>query len=230
MSQNATEAAVEGVSISVPIPAAEPSIYGKGATDSVLVFLSRHPFSSFSQRTLAEHVDYSVSAVRRAVDVLAANDLVERDQSGNRNLVGINRQRLSVPDDPILQIPQAEFQQPVRAAVESLTGALTDVIGIVLYGSVARGTADRRSDIDLWVIVRSDRAANQRRASEVETELGTERFDGERYAFHIAVEAVGTVPSFTDDISAIVQTGIPVYTTEDFDTLRTMLARGQFDE
>ena len=39
-------------------------------------------------------------------------------------------------------IPQAEFHTPVRTAVEQLVEQLDTVIGIVLYGSVARGTAD----------------------------------------------------------------------------------------
>nr|WP_274326211.1 nucleotidyltransferase domain-containing protein [Halosimplex aquaticum] len=30
-----------------------------------------------------------------------------------------------------------------------------------MFGSVARGEADRRSDIDLWVLVEEDRMTNQ---------------------------------------------------------------------
>jgi predicted nucleotidyltransferase len=48
---------------------------------------------------------------------------------------------------------------------------LESVVGIGLYGSVARGEADRRSDIDLWVFVAEDRLENQRTANHVRQDL-----------------------------------------------------------
>ena len=54
----------------------------------------------------------------KAVDTLVANDLITDRRDGNTRLVQINRERLSRPDDPLLQIPQAEFHAPVRTAVE----------------------------------------------------------------------------------------------------------------
>jgi predicted nucleotidyltransferase len=74
-----------------------------------------------------------------------------------------------------LRIPPTEFHRPVRTATERLAEKLDGVVGVVLYGSVARGEADRRSDIDLWVAVRADRPSNQRAASRVESELESRR-------------------------------------------------------
>jgi len=160
---------------------------------------------------------------------------------GRRKLVRINRDRLVVPDDPVLQIPQAAYHQPVRVAVDRLSERLSAVVGIVLYGSVARGEADRRSDIDLWVAVDDNRAENQREANAVRNELEQREFDrrprlptdgveSDRYEFHIVVESIEAVPSFEDDVREIVLSGIPLYVTEAFTTLRNALVHGGDDE
>lgn len=230
MSQNTTNATSSGVSISVTIPAQSPKLYGNSAVDDLLVFLARHRYQQFTQRELSGHTDASDATVRRGVDILSDNDLVEVESKGNHTLVSINRDRLSVPDDPFLRIPQEEFRRPVKTAVEILQEEITDVLGIVLYGSVARGEADRRSDVDLWVVVKGDRASNQREANVVAKDLAERPFDGDRYEFHITVESVDSIPSFTDDVAQIVRSGIPVYETDSFETLQKLLAQAGDDE
>lgn len=230
MRQNSMEGGISEISICLPIPAPDPTLYGSGAIDDVLLFLARHRFEQFTQRELAEHIEYSEATVRRGVQTLAENDLIEYEYSGNQKLVEINRDRLSVPDDPFLQIPQEKFQKPVKTAVEALEEGLTDVVGVILYGSVARGEADRRSDIDLWIVVEDERAANQRMANTIEKDLEEQEFDGERFEFHIAVESVNSIPAFTEDISRIVRSGIPVYKTDKFDTLQSLLIHHKYNE
>lgn len=230
MRQKMTHRSDRGTSISLDIPAEDADIYGNSAVDDVLLFLSRHQYDQFTQRNLASRTDHAEATVRRGVHVLEANDLVESDNKGNRKLVSINRDRLQVPDDPFLRIPQTEFQRPVKAAVEKLTDGLDDIVGILLYGSVARGEADCRSDIDLWVAVRDDRSANQRGANDIKAELEDRAFDGERYEFHIAVESLASIPAFTDDIGELVRSGIPVYEPDEFEMLRELLLEEGDDE
>lgn len=45
----------------------------------------------------------------------------------------------------------------------------------------------------------------------------------------IVVEALQSIPAFTEDSSEILTAGIPVHRTEEFDELRTMLAHGATD-
>lgn len=219
-----------GVSISLPIPAQDADLFKHGATNDVLSFLSGHRLDEFSLRQLSTQVDHSLPTVKRTVDVLSANDLVVVQSEGNKRLVRINPDRLSVPEDPILRIPQSEFHRPVQTAVDRLTAALDDVVAIVCFGSVARGEADRRSDIDLWVLVRGDRAANQRAANTVKGNLEDQSFDGDRYCYDIDVEAVGSIPTYTDAIRDIVVSGIPVYETDDFETVETLLLEATENE
>jgi predicted nucleotidyltransferase len=104
-------------------------------------------------------------------------------------------------------------------------------VGIILYGSVARGEADRRSDIDLWVLTRSERAESQREANAIARDLEDREFDGDRYAYDIDVEAVQAIPAYTEDIREIVVSGIPVYKTSDFETVENLLLEeGAADE
>lgn len=146
-----------GTRISLDIPAQDTPIFGSEAAHAALYFPSRHHTDEFSITDLATAVEFSRTTGSKAVDLLASNDLVVDRREGNTRWVRINRERLSRPDDPILDIPQVEFQPPVRDAVEELRVELENLLGIVCYGSVARGDADRRSDIDLWVLVEDDR-------------------------------------------------------------------------
>ncbi len=212
-----------GATLSLSIPLSDPDLFKHKATSDVLLFLTNHRFSEFSLRELATQVGHSHQSVRRAVDVLSANDLVVAASESNRRLVQINRQRLSIPDDQILRIPQSEYQQPVKAAVTKLCEHISEVVAIILYGSVARGDADRRSDIDLWVLTRAGRAESQREANAVARDLEEMRFDGDRYAYDIDVEAVQAIPAYTEDIREIIVSGIPVYTTSDFETVENLL-------
>ena len=219
-----------GASISLSIPTSDPDLFKHKATSDVLLFLTNHRFSNFSLRELASQIGHSHQSVRRAVNVLSSNDLLIESPEGNQRLVQINRQRLSIPDDPILRIPQPEYHQPVKTAVTKLRDNISDVVGIILYGSIARGDADRRSDIDLWVLTRSGRAESQREANAIARDLEDMVFDGDRYAYDIDVEAVQAIPAYTEDIREIIVSGIPVYKTSDFETVETLLLEEGADD
>lgn len=220
-----------GRRISLSIPAQDPDIFKHKATNDVLLFLTSHRYGRFSVSEIATQTDHPTPSVRRAITVLVENDLVSETWRNNRKLIRINRERLSVPDDPILRIPQREFQEPVKYGVDELTGEIPDVIGVVLYGSVARGDADRRSDIDLWVLTQHDRASAQRTANTVARALEDKRFHENRYGFDIDVESAQSIPVYTSDIREIVLSGIPVYRTGDFETVeKLLLEEGQANE
>ena len=212
-----------GTSISVSLPPSDPDLFKHKATSDILLFLTNHRFSEFSLRELAGQIGHSHQSVRRAVDVLSSNDLVVDSPEGNKRLIQINSDQLSIPDEPILRIPQSEYHNPVNTAVRKLQENLSDVVAIILYGSVARGEADRRSDIDLWVLTRDNRAENQREANTIGRDLEEMSFDGDRYDYDIDVETVQAIPTYTEDIRDIVVSGIPVYKTSDFETVEKLL-------
>ncbi|ELY76528.1 hypothetical protein C488_08182 [Natrinema pellirubrum DSM 15624] len=110
-------------------------------------------------------------------------------------------------DDPVTTIPQSEYHAPIRAILTDLEERIGDDIGVVLFGSVARGTADRTSDIDLFVVVEEDRMQAQREAHTIEQEIADEQFDGDRYEAHIIVEAKGSAGNH-DRTSEILAEGV----------------------
>ena len=215
--------------VKVPVPARNEDLYRHSMTNDLLSFLIDRPFEEYTLRKLASLVGTTHRTVSLAVDILEDNDLVVVTPEGNKKLVGINRDRIETPENDVLRIPQPEFQQPVREAVDTLVDRLDDILGILVYGSVARGEADRQSDVDLWVLVREDRSRKQQRAAELAKDLAEIRIGGERYEFHIVVESPKSMPAYTDDIASIVTAGIPVYRTDEFEQFRSLM-EGMVDE
>lgn len=230
MTRNANSVSIEGPCITLDIPAQDSSIFRSETIDNLLVFLGRHPDEAFSITDLADATEHSRPSTTKSVDVLSSNDLVIEKRDGQRRLVQINRERLSVPDDPYLQIPQGEFHEPIKAATEAVLDELGGVIAVVLYGSVARGDADRRSDIDLWVLVEDDRMANQRRANQVRQILEEDTFDGQRYSYDIDVEVLQAVPNYVTELQEIVHEGLTLYESEEFATVKSLILHGETDE
>ncbi|EJN56884.1 nucleotidyltransferase domain-containing protein [Halogranum rubrum] len=216
--------------IMVDIPLQDSRLFKREATNDILLFLTRHPDESFSITNLSKVVNYSRPTITKTVDVLSNNGLVVEERDGASRLIQINRDRVTIPDNPYLEIPQSEFHIPVKAATEAILDELDSVLGVVLYGSVARGNADRRSDIDLWVLVREDRMSNQRKANQVRQSLEDDTFDSNRYAFEIDVEGLQAVPNYIAELQEILRDSIAVYQTEEFKTVCNMVLHGDADE
>ncbi|MFP9062185.1 nucleotidyltransferase domain-containing protein [Natrialbaceae archaeon A-chndr2] len=205
--------------LALSIPAPHPDLFRHKATNDILRLLVDNPYETFTIRELSRLTDHSTYSTKSAVDVLEANGLVSATAEGNRRPVGINRDRLSKPDDSVLQIPQPEFHHPVRAAIEKLRSELDDVRGILVFGSVARGQADRQSDIDLWVLV-ADSRGEQHRGNEVAKELSQRPFDGDRYTFQVLVETLDSAEGYANQLSEIFTDAITLYETEALEALK----------
>lgn len=207
--------------IGLPIPPPDASLFRHTATADLLRLLFNNPDEQFTIRELSRLTDNAAQSVTRAVDVLEANDLVLVEHEGNRRLVSINRARVTDPDDPVLRIPQPEFHEPIRAALNRLQDEMGDVLGIVLFGSVARGEADRQSDIDLWVLA-GDRGV-QHRANQIAKDLGQQRFDGERYEFQILIESPTSARNQADKLDDIFTDAITLVEGDALDDIKRLV-------
>lgn len=219
-----------GQTISLTIPVTEPKLFNYGATNDILIVLTNNRYDEYSIRELTDYTEYAFDSVRNAVNALLANDIVVESRKGNSRVISINRDRLQVPNDPILRIPQSEFHHPVKEATARLTSELDDVVGIVLYGSVARGEADRRSDIDLWVLTDGDRGDEQREANRIARDLEETAFDGQRYDYQVDVEGVRSIPRYTEDVREIIGSGIPLHESETFRKVTALLQAERFHD
>lgn len=198
----------KGTALGLPVPVPSTGLFSHSCTSEILALLVDNPYTAFGIRDLSRATDHPHRSVSSAVDDLEAVGFVEIEHAGRKKLVRIDRTRLSKPDDPVIQIPQVEFHAPIRELTTRLTDSVDDIHGLLVFGSVARGDADRRSDIDCFVLVDGPQATAQQTADEITAELNEESFDGDRYKFHVLVESVESARRYGDRLREIFATAL----------------------
>lgn len=206
-------------------PDADTDVFRIRVADDIVRVLADAHETEFTIAELVDATDVTRSTVWRGVDLLDSIGVVRIRETPQRNYVSIDPDRLQ-KDDPILAIPQSEYHTPVRAFVNAIQEAIDntddvdDVLGIVVFGSVARGEADRQSDIDLFVVIEGDRTSARRVVTDVVADLRDQRFDGDRFAFEPYVESVESAHRARSKIREIFKEGLTMYGTERLHSLR----------
>jgi predicted nucleotidyltransferase len=207
------------VRIGLPLP--EDGVFRHGAADDILMITARDPNSVFTNRELRRLTGYGGPSVQNALELLETLDLVVAESQAGRTEYRINSERVDGPMSGVAAIPQPEFHGPIRAFLDRAIESVPDLQGVVVFGSVARGQADRRSDIDVYLIVASSPPQEARRTvSNLIAELEDETFDGHRYSFDQHVESVQETREYGERIVNILTEGIPIYSTDTFEELR----------
>ncbi|MDG5821867.1 nucleotidyltransferase domain-containing protein [Natronococcus sp. A-GB7] len=221
-----SETTQQGIRVCIDIDAGDQKpLFRISAADDILHLLADAHETEFTIAELVDVTDVTRSTVWRAVDLLHEIGVVEIRETPQRNYITINRDRLE-KDDPVLAIEQSEFQDPVRAFVEQVHEAVSeseeieDLVGIIVFGSVARGEADRQSDIDLFVVIDGTRTTARRRVADVVSDLSEQRFDGDRFDFEPYVESVESAHRAGPKLREIFYEGITVYGSERLQSLR----------
>ncbi len=205
-------------------PDPDTDVFRIGAADDILQLLADAHDTEFTIPELVDATGVTRSTVWRAVDLLDSIGAIHIRETPQRNHIAINPDRLQ-KDDPIL-VPQSEFHTPIRAFVDRVQATITDaddvgdLLGIVIFGSVARGEADRQSDIDCFVVVDGDRTTARRRITDVVADLQSDRFDGDRFAFEPYVESAESARRAGSKLREIFIEGITVYSSGHLDSLR----------
>lgn len=200
-------------------------IFRIGAADDILRLLADAHDAEFTIPELVDATEVTRSTVWRAVDLLDSIGAVRVRETPQRNYIAINPDRLE-KGDPILAIPQSEFHAPIRAFVDRVQATvrdsddLHDLCGIVIFGSVARGEADRQSDIDCFVVVTGDRTTARRQITDIVGELQSKRFDGDRFEFEPYVESVESASRAGSKLREIFAEGMTVYGSDRLNALR----------
>lgn len=190
---------------------------------TILLLLLRNPGQEFTVTQLRTITGHGGDTVTTALKVLEAADLIHTEREGNKRLISANRNRLQTPADPITQIPQNQFRPPVQAFLEALDDSTVDPIGVILFGSVARGDADRASDIDLMIIVNTDVTTARRKLTDVRQAVEQQRFDGDRYEFQLMVEAADSVENYGRKLHEIFSEGIVLQDSEQLQDLKQVM-------
>lgn len=215
-----------GVFITLPLP--DNQIFRYEAADDVLELLSRNPHRAFSVTELRETTGHGGKSVDNAIKILDSLDLIRKEREGRSSLVEINQERLQKPDDPFFEIPQEEFRKPVRAFLQKAKETQRDnLVGIILFGSVARGQADRASDIDIQAIVENDLTKARRELQDVRQEVENQTFDGNRYEIQLLVESVETAENYGEKLREIFSQGIKLHSTDELGRLEEVIIGGE---
>lgn len=210
----------ESISIELQYPFPEERVFRYQAMQDVLDVLIDQPYAKYSMSELASLTGANKGTISKAVKLLSELDIVETAPDGRTQQVQINRERLTKPD-PVLSIPQGEFHQPVQAFLRQVQDKLDELVGVVLFGSVARGEADRASDIDLLVIVDEDRTEARRTVQSVVSELEDQQFEGNRYTYQPLVESTDSVQRIGDQLRPQFDDAITLVGSDQLSELRT---------
>lgn len=208
-----------------PRPGSDTEIFRSKTADDILRLLVDAHETEFTIPELVDATGAARSTVWRAINLLDSIGVVRVRETPQRNYVTIDPRRLQ-KDDPVLAIEQPEFHEPIRAFVDRVrreTGDADDVAelcGIVVFGSVARGEADRRSDIDLFVVVDGDRTSARRLVTDLVGDLSERRFDGDRFDFEPYVESVASARRAGPKLREIFTDGITVYGGDRLQSIR----------
>jgi len=213
----------QNIELQIPYPFGEEQVFRYGAMEDILELLTRNPFREFTVRQLREITDNGSKTTTRAVDLLHQLELISVDEAGRSRSVRLNRDHVTIPDEPLFAIPQDEFREPIREFTNRARTEVPSFSALAVFGSVARGEADRQSDIDIWMLVDDDEKllAARRTAAELAVDLGEKQFGdtGSRYTFEVLVESVTSALDHAradDRIDDVLAEGIVI---EDSDAL-----------
>jgi predicted nucleotidyltransferase len=217
----------EPTTLALEYPFPDERVFRYQAMQDVLSRLIEEPYDEFTIGQLAEMVDGNQATVSKAVKLLKQLGTVQTRQEGRKQYVSIHRDRLTKPD-PVLSIPQSEFHKPIRAFVDRVQTEVGDLVGVLLFGSVARGTADRASDIDILVFVEDDRTAARRTVQSIVSTLQQTKFVGDRYNFEVLVESIESAKRIGDRLRQQFDEGLVLVRSEQLsDIRREVYANGE---
>lgn len=211
--------------ISFDLPLPDEQVFRYAAMSDVLHQLIGNRHEGFTRRELATSTGYDESTIYRAVELLEKLGAVAVSDDRPAR-IAIDHDHLD-GDDPLLLIAQSEFRAPIRTLLESLRDAIQEservdrLAGIIVFGSVARGEADRVSDIDLFVVIEGDRTRGRRIAHATARDLESMRFDGDRYEYEVLVETVDSATRVGERLTEIFEEGIVLHRTDALDRVRT---------
>lgn len=217
--------------VKVRLPLPDEQIFRYGAMDDIVEIVAQNPSSEFSNRDLQRLTGYGGPSVSNALSLLTGMELLVRRDTGTKTLYRINERRLCNTDDPFLEIPQTEFREPLKRFVSRVNEELSTVAGIVCFGSVARGEADRMSDIDIFLLVGDDDELipARRTVSDIARELEGQPVDGQRYEFEVFVESAESARRRGNDLQRIFQEGIVLADSEPLQRLKHDLFGGELE-
>lgn len=210
----------EASSVCIDLPLPDERVFSSESVSEILELLVNNPYQEFSKSQLQELTGRGWSSTQKGVKILESLNLVDTKVEGKSNLISLNTGRVEKPSDPVFSIPQDSFREPVRRFKEKVLSEVDYVAGVLVFGSVARGEADRASDIDILVVVEDELTSARRKVTDIVTELEEEGIEGDRYEFEALVESVETTERRSERIRNIFSEGLVLHRTKKLEKLK----------
>jgi predicted nucleotidyltransferase len=115
----------------------------------VLGLIFAHPDRSFYTSEIIKTVDSGTGAVARELSRLQRSGLVSVERIGNQKHYRANRHSPIFQELHRLVLKTVALKEPLKAALEPYADAIRSAF---VFGSLAKGTDNAQSDIDLMVI------------------------------------------------------------------------------
>ncbi|MCB9756952.1 MAG: winged helix-turn-helix transcriptional regulator [Candidatus Omnitrophica bacterium] len=129
-------------------------------------------------REIAKLSGFSVPATHESLKNLQAHNILNVEVIGKQHIYSLNE------EDRIVQKiirPMFEAESNYKGEIRDLLleeikkgGIKTDIVSLILYGSVQQGTANKKSDVDVAVVV--DKASHTKQVAEVFNSSIADRF------------------------------------------------------
>lgn len=144
----------------MPLVESVAAVLGTRTSRRLAVLLAQFPDKEFTGRELARMLGASPSTVAEVVRALIDAGFAVERTVGKANAIRLNRESFLVP----LVKGIAEFERTLGERLHALVRKyLADAsVSVTLFGSLPRGDASRRSDVDLLVVTQ-DRARTEDR-------------------------------------------------------------------
>ncbi len=134
-------------------------VLGSRAKVSVLRMLFKFKAKAFTGRELAESIRLTHTGVRRALRDLQASNLIRMEYHGRSNLITLN------PDSYLYDVLQTLFDVEANtfySFIQELKREIPHgIVSCAIFGSVARGTDEPDSDVDVLFITDAKEAVQR---------------------------------------------------------------------
>jgi len=219
-----TDESETGIYIQFPLP--DERLFRNQAIEDILLLFVQNPHSKFTVTEIREITGHGGDTIQTALTVLENADLIQPSHEGRKKILSANRDRFYNPDNPLLSIAQEQFRDPDKAFLDRLEQTETSVVGVILFGSVARGEADRASDIDIQIVVDDDPVTARRELQSVRKQVEEQKFDGDRYEIQLLVESTESAKNYGEKLQEIFSEGITLYSTPRLDAVKETVFDG----
>ncbi len=114
----------------------------------ILALLFGRPDESFYQREIVRATEGGKGAVERELRALTKAGILVREDRGNLTYYRANRDCPIFPELRGLMLKTAGLADVLREALDGIPG----IDLAFVFGSMAKGTADAKSDVDLFIV------------------------------------------------------------------------------